>query len=177
MDYLTLAYVLIAVGFLLLLAELFVPSGGLLFVLALTAIVGGVTMTFFYSEDPYTGWLTLTCVFIAIPALGAFVFHYWPKTRLGKRFFLQGPEVDATVATMPVNVELEQLRGRFGKTLSPLRPAGVVDFDGRRIDALTEGMLVDTGQWVRCIDVKAGYVVVRPVDKPDLGELETAVFR
>jgi hypothetical protein len=29
---------------------------------------------------------------------------------------------------------------------------------------------------VRCIDVKAGKVVVRPVDKPDMGSLEAADF-
>jgi membrane-bound ClpP family serine protease len=78
---------------------------------------------------------------------------------------------------MPVNLELEQLRGKIGRTLSALRPAGVVDFDGRRIDTLTEGMMVDPGQWVRCIDVKAGKVIVRPVDKIDPGGLENAIYR
>jgi hypothetical protein len=29
---------------------------------------------------------------------------------------------------------------------------------------------------VRCIDVKAGKVVVRPVDKPNLDDLENAAF-
>ena len=68
---------------------------------------------------------------------------------------------------MPLNQELDKLRGRIGKTLAPLRPAGVADFDGRRVDVITEGMMVDGGQWVRCIDVRAGKVVVRPVEKPD----------
>jgi len=95
---------------------------------------------------------------------------------MGRRFFLHGPDEDSTLASMPVNLELEQLRGRVGRTLSPLRPAGVVDFDGRRIDTITEGMMVEPGQWVRCVDVKAGKVIVRPVDKPDLGRLESADF-
>ena len=73
--------------------------------------------------------------------------------------------------------ELEELRGRFGRTLSALRPSGVTDFDGRRVDTITEGMMVEPGQWVRCVDVRAGKVIVRPADKPDLGGLETAVFR
>ena len=77
---------------------------------------------------------------------------------------------------MPVNMELEQLRGRLGRTLSSLRPAGVTDFDGRRIDTITEGMMVDAGQWVRCIDVKAGKVIVRPVQAPRLEDLESADF-
>ena len=93
---------------------------------------------------------------------------------MGRRFIL--PDQDATSPQMPVNLELEQLRGRFGQALSDLRPAGVVDFDGRRVDVITEGMMVPAGAWVRCVDVKAGRVVVRPVDQPDLDDLESADF-
>jgi membrane-bound ClpP family serine protease len=102
--------------------------------------------------------------------------HFWPKTPIGKRFILRSPEQDMTLAKTPVNLELEQLRGRLGRTVGALRPSGIVDFDGRRVDTITEGMMVDPGQWVRCIEVKAGKVVVRPVDKPNLGDLETADF-
>ncbi|HEV3079850.1 MAG TPA: hypothetical protein VGY66_08730 [Gemmataceae bacterium] len=172
----TLAYVLIVLGILMLVAELFIPSSGVLVVLSLCAIVFGVTMTFIYGEDPTTGVITLVCVFIALPLLGGIMFHYWPKTRIGRQFFLNGPDEDATIASMPVNTELEALRGRFGRAISALRPAGVVEFDGKRIDSITEGMMVDPGQWVRCIDVKAGKVIVRVVEKPDLGDLETAIF-
>jgi membrane-bound serine protease (ClpP class) len=175
MGPLTLAFLLIAVGLLLLLAELLIPSG-VCFVVALAAIAGGVVMTFTYSGDPFLGWLTLIAVCVIIPAFGVFLFQLWPKLPIGKKFFLTGPEDDATLASMPVNVELEHLRNRFGKALSPLRPSGVVDFDGRRIDSITEGMMVDAGQWVRCIDVKSGKVIVRPVAKPNLGDLENVDF-
>jgi membrane-bound serine protease (ClpP class) len=171
---LALAYVLIAAGFLLLAAELFIPSGGIIFVLAVAAIVGGVAMTFYY--DITTGTLTLIGVFIALPILGSLLLHIWPKTRMGRRFFLNAPEEDETMASMPINQELEQLRGRLGRALSALRPSGVVDFDGQRVDSITEGMMVEPGQWVRCIDVRAGKVIVRPVDAPSLGDLETAEF-
>ena len=172
---LILAYVLIIVGLFLLLAELFLPSGAFL-VLSLTAIIIGLAMTFIYSNDPTWGIVTLICVIAAVPMLGSVLIHYWPKTRLGKRFFLEGPEENVTISSMPVNLELEQLRGRYGRTVSPLRPAGVTDFDGRRVDTITEGMMVDEGQWVRCIDVRAGRVIVRQVEKPDLGDLENALF-
>ncbi|HEV3118245.1 MAG TPA: hypothetical protein VGY58_14440 [Gemmataceae bacterium] len=173
---LILAYVLIVIGVVLLVAELFIPSHGVLTVLSLCAIAFGVMMTFLYGDDPMTGVITLVCIFIALPVLGGLMLHYWPRTRIGRRFFLHGPDEDATIASMPVNTELEALRGRFGRAVSALRPAGVVDFDGKRIDTITEGMMVDPGQWVRCIDVKAGKVIVRAADKPDLGDLETAFF-
>ena len=175
MDPVFLAFVLIGVGLLLLLAELLVPSG-IFFVIALAAIIGGIVMTFNYSNDVYLGWVVLIAVFLAVPLVTTVLFHYWPRMPGGRRFFLAGPEEDATLASEPANVELESLRGRFGRAVSALRPAGIVDFDGRRVDSITEGMLVEPGQMVRCIDVRAGRVLVRPVAKPNLGDLESADF-
>jgi membrane-bound serine protease (ClpP class) len=160
---------------LLLAAELFIPSGGVITVLALVAIAAGVAVPFWYGETT-TGFVTLLSVFIILPIFGAFLMHYWPKTRMGQRLMLPGPDEDASQAAMPVSVELERLRGRLGKALSPLRPSGVVDFDGQRIDCLTEGILVEPDTWVRCIEVKPGRVIVRPVEAPDLGKLENADF-
>jgi membrane-bound serine protease (ClpP class) len=176
MHPLTIAFLLIVAGVLLLLAELLLPSG-IFFVLSISAIAAGVAMTFIYSQDGYTGWVTVLVLFVVLPTLVGVLFHYWPRTRMGRRFFLHGPDEDSTLASMPVNLELEQLRGRVGRTLSALRPAGVVDFDGRRVDTITEGMMVEADRWVRCIDVKAGKVIVRPLEKkPDLKTLENADF-
>ena len=171
-DNLTLAYTLILLGVVLLIAELFIPTFGVLTALAIGAMVVGVAMTF--ANDTSTGLVTLIAVFLLVPAVMAAAFNYAPRTRFGKRLFLNGPQEDETVAHMPVNLELEQLRGRFGRTTSSLRPSGVADFDGRRVDVLSEGALVEPDQWVRCIDVKAGRVIVRQVDRPpDLGDLDT----
>jgi membrane-bound serine protease (ClpP class) len=171
-DNLTLAYTLILLGLVLLIAELFIPTCGILTALAFGAMVVGVAMTF--ANDTSTGLITLVSVFLLVPVVMTAAFAYAPRTRFGKKLFLSGPQEDQTVAQMPVNLELEQLRGRYGRAASALRPAGVADFDGRRVDVLSEGALIEPGQWVRCIDVKAGRVVVRQVDRPpDLGDLDT----
>jgi membrane-bound ClpP family serine protease len=171
---LILGFLLIGVGFLLLAADLFLTSG-LLAVLSLGAIIAGVILTFI-GGGTTVGVCTAIGVFIALPLTVRALLSLWPRTPMGRQFFLTGQLEDATVAALPVNQELELLKGRIGRTLSALRPAGMVDFDGRRIDTITEGMMVDVGQLVRCIDVRAGKVVVRPIEKPDLGDLETAIF-
>ena len=79
-------------------------------------------------------------------------------------------------ASLPEQSEMELLRGQIGQALSALRPAGVADFNGRRVDCMTEGIMVAQGQTVRCVDVKAGRVIVRPVEKPNLGTLENTDF-
>ncbi len=105
---LILAYLLIAVGFLLLVGELFFTSGTLL-VLALTAIAAGIALAF--SQGSTTGVYTLLGVLIALPVFGGLLARYWTRTRFGRRMLLTAPDEDATVASMPVNLELEQLRG------------------------------------------------------------------
>ncbi|MCI0640115.1 MAG: hypothetical protein L0Y72_29145 [Gemmataceae bacterium] len=170
MDNLFLAYVLIVVGLLLMAGEIFLPTGGILGAVGIAGLIAGIAMTFY--EKPTQGLITLIAVFILIPILGPILMHYWPKTALGRKMFLEGPEDDATVAKMPVVLELEQLRGRYGKTVSALRPAGVTDFDGKRVDTISEGEMIEPGHWVRCIDVRAGRVIVRAVERPpDLADL------
>ena len=165
-NFLSLGVCLIVAGLLLMVAELFAFSGGLWSALALASLAVGLALVFWH--DRTVGFFALLAVILALPLGGSMLLHWWPKTAIGKRFFLTEGSEDATVAALSANQELEQLKGRFGRTLSSLRPAGVVDFDGRRVDTITEGMMVDPGQWVRCIDVRAGKVVVRPVERPNL---------
>ncbi len=173
---LLIAFVLIGLGLLLMLAELFIPTTGVLFVLGIGALIVGLVMTF-TSGSHETGLVTLVAVFVAIPLFSTLVLRVWPQTPLGRRLFLANPPEDDTLANMPVNLELENLRGRYGRTVSALRPSGTTEFDGRRIDTVSEGELIEPGRWVVCIDVRAGRVVVRPVDRPpDLNNLETMRF-
>jgi membrane-bound ClpP family serine protease len=173
MDPLTLAYVLIALGILLFLAELLIPTG-LMFGLGLIAVIGGVALTFSLG-DSSTGFITLIVVCLALPIGGFIALYFWRKMPLAKQA-LAPPEGDVTIASMPGNTILEKFRGRIGKAISPLRPSGVVEFDGNRVDCITEGVMVDAGQWVRCIDVKPGKVIVRMIDEPNLEELENTNF-
>src|SRR6266481_6414945 len=106
---LSLGWVMVALGLLLLAADFFLPTGGILSVLSLAALVVGVAMAF--NSDPTSGIIMLVVVFVAVPVIVGYGFLYLPKTRMGKRFVLTGAEEDVTVASMPVNLELENLRG------------------------------------------------------------------
>jgi membrane-bound ClpP family serine protease len=173
-TYLTMGLALIGVGFVLMVAELFFPSHGILLAMGALMTAGGVTLS--YNYDTQAGLYTTVGVAFALPAVGGLALYIWPKTPLGKRLFLNRPDADTTLASTTISKELEQLRGRFGRAISALRPAGVVDFEGRRVDTVTEGLMVDPGQWVRCVDVQGNRVVVRPVDKPNLDTLESVDF-
>src|SRR6516164_7984407 len=101
MDSLTLAYVLIAIGIVLMIAELFIPTGGICFLLASVFALAGISLTFFYG-DTSTGLITLVGVFVVVPAVLCGLFYLWPEALWGKRL-VPKPEDNMTVAAMPAN--------------------------------------------------------------------------
>ena len=174
MDNGTLGYVLIGAGFLFLLAELMFPTHGILIACGVFLDIAGVLVIFYY-RGRYEGFVALGAISLAIPLITGAMFYIWPKTPMGRRMLLRiESEQQATIATLPANQELEGLRNHIGKAVSTLRPSGVVEFDGRRVDCLSEGMLIDPDTWVRCIEVKSGKVIVRPIDPPQLSDLENS---
>src|SRR5207244_3280554 len=114
-------------------------SSGVLFLISSLCILGGVVLTFIYG-DTATGMVTLLSVFVVVPALGSLMLYLWPRTPMGRRLILPGR--DEAAGELPANMELEGLRGRYGRALSDLRPAGIVEFEGRRVDTISEGMMV-----------------------------------
>jgi membrane-bound serine protease (ClpP class) len=160
---------LILLGLLLLIAEVFIPSGGVLFVLALVSLIAGITMIFFIPESRgggvTAGLLTIAIVFVLVPLAVGIAFYYWPKTPFGKRFILAAPqsEEEQPPQAFPEREDLLQLKGQVGRAVSPLRPSGIVVIQGRRVDAETEGVFVDVGCYVRVVDVRPSYVIVRPL--------------
>lgn len=161
MSYLLLALLLAVAGLCLFLAEYFFPTGGLLIVGGVVCFVGAVAVVGVYgSTEELAAAVVATALGVPLLTFGG--VYVWKKA-FGPPL---SPDAEATIAEMPELVELGTLKGRVGRTMSPMRPSGVVDFDGRKVDALTEGGMLDSDVWVTCIDVKPGKVIVRRVEAP-----------
>lgn len=172
MDNLTIGFVLITLAVVLAAAELVIPSGGAILVIAAILDLIGLLMIFVYG-DWYVGFATLVGQAILLPIFAVLAMYIWPRTPFGRRMIVEGTTSEEKLVAFPGGEELERLRGRVGRAVSVLRPAGVVEFDGRRVDCLSEGVLIEPNTWVRCIDVKGATVIVRPLESPpDLANLE-----
>jgi membrane-bound serine protease (ClpP class) len=62
-----------------------------------------------------------------------------------------------------VRPELQELLHKRGVTVTPLRPAGMVEIDGKRIDVVSEGGYIAPETTVLVIKVEGPRVVVKPV--------------
>lgn len=148
--------VCVALGLLLVVLEAFVPSGGLIGLLAGGLIVYGVALAFWQSTE--LGWKFLVGVGLALPCAVGLGLFFWPRSPMAKYFALAPPETEEIVEQRG---DLDHLVGQFGRALTPLRPAGVVSFEGRRHDGQAQDGMIDSGTLVEAIAVRGRRLIVR----------------
>ena len=157
------AILLLLVGCVLVVLEVFIPSGGIISILAAVSFIASIFIAF--QESPTTGpttglIFTATTVF-AVPTLIALAFKYWPKTPMGKAFLGELPNEEEVLPEDPRRA----LLGRVGVARSKMLPSGAVEIDGQMIDAVTQGQAIEPGTYVVVCEVRANRVVVRPAGK------------
>ncbi|HZZ74010.1 MAG TPA: NfeD family protein, partial [Pirellulales bacterium] len=159
MDPTIWASLLLLLGLVLALVEMFVPSGGILGFLSLAAMMGSIIMAFSMG-GVRTGFSFVIATAVALPSVLILGFKFWPHTPMGKRIMLSIP----SEAQVKPESNLKDLLGKVGKAKSVMLLSGSIEIDGRIIDAVSEGMAIDKGEWVQVIDVRANRVVVRPAE-------------
>jgi len=147
---------------LLIVAEVFVPSGGLISILALGCLIGGIAIFFHYSV--VAGWIGVGIAVVMIPVVLVIAYKMFPKTRFGKSVTLNPPQREQGDA-VPDTAQLKELLGAVGVVLTPLRPVGMCDLSGRRVECVAESGYVDKGKKVKVIDVESTQLTVRIVDE------------
>jgi membrane-bound ClpP family serine protease len=150
--------VLVCLGLVLILLEFLFPSLGALGVAAAISLITGIAWAF--ADDPSTGVNLLIVATIGVPAAILLGMKLLPKSPLGRLLINPGATFTNTAA---VDSRDQDLLGREGVVEAMLRPAGVVHFDGRRVDVVTRGEAIDAGARVRVIELAGNRVVVARV--------------
>jgi len=145
----------------LIIAEVFVPSGGIISLFALACVIGGAAIFFRHSST--AGWIGVVIAIIMIPSTLVFAYRIFPKTRFGKSVTLTPPERQKGDA-IPDTDELGEMLGAVGVVLTPLRPVGMCDFSGQRLECVAEGGYVDKDKEVKVINVESTQLTVREIE-------------
>lgn len=171
------SWIVIGLGLLLLAlvlfaVELFIPSGGMLGILTGLAAIASVISFFQYS--PAAGGFALLVYLVATPFVLVYGVKLWSSSSIGRRLILGGTEdLDGRgLDEDQIEAEIEERRrstreadaslvGRTVRTLTPLRPVGVVRVDGHRMDALADSGVVEADQEVEIIEVLDNQIRVR----------------
>src|SRR5688572_18751688 len=155
---------LVGVGLTLLALEVFViPGFGVAGVVGVVALAAGLGMTMLGAGATASAVLTVAGR-VAVSALAALALslvalRVLPRLPWGRRVILEsGLPAGAGFASKAEDPQ--HWLGKRGRTLSPLRPAGVVDIEGERVDVVSTGDFVDAGEIVEVIGVEGPRVIV-----------------
>jgi len=166
----TLAWplLLLAFGYLLLIAEVFIPSGGLIGVLAISCL--GLSLWQAFQQSTALGFKFLLADCVLMPLAIGVAIYLWPRTPLAKLVALRPPAPEE-IGRSHSPQRVDHLIGQTGRSLTPLRPSGLVNFDGRRLDGLAEEGLIPAGALVQAVRVRGGQLIVRILPDTTLDEL------
>lgn len=146
----------------LLIAEVFIPSGGLLSACAFACVAGGILL--FFKHSSAAGWVGIVIATLMIPSALVIAYKVFPKTRFGKSVTLAPPHRQRGDAIADTS-ELQKLLGAVGDVLTPLRPVGMCDFSGQRVECVAESGYVDKGRTVKVIRVQGTQLTVRETEE------------
>jgi len=175
--YLLVALGLLGLALVLLVLELFVPTGGALAIMTGVAAVASIASMFIYDAVYGAVYLAMLCA--GSPLVLLLVFKVWSHTPIARRMILQqGADgaaqsdamqtetVDPSVAprgkaAAALTARLAELVGHSGIAVTTLRPIGFVRVDGQRIDAVAESGFITEGAPIDVIEVFEGQLKVR----------------
>jgi membrane-bound ClpP family serine protease len=153
----TLSAILFIVGLLLLVVEMFIPGFGIAGGTGLLLLVIGIIIT----ARSWTDALVMTAILLALVALFLFIIlRSAKKGLLHRRLILWS--ASRTEQGFIATPDYSNLVGREGMTLTVLRPAGYGDFDGQRLDIVTEGNYIPKGTKISVIRTEGRRIVVEP---------------
>lgn len=159
------AILLLALGIGCLVLEMFIPSGGLLGVLAVLSIVAAIALAFM--SGPVPGLVMTITVTLLIPIMLAAAVRYWPETPLGRVILLRRPKgADEVLPQTAGYRTINALVGKRGVAKSLMLPSGVVLVEGKTYDAVSNGLPIDSGQNVRVIGIDTQRLIVRVDEEP-----------
>lgn len=163
-PWLVAGIILLAVGVAIGVLEMFVPSGGLLAVCAIGALVGSVSCFFVY--DTLAGFAALAIYAAGAPVAIVVGIKLWSHTPLAKGMVLGAREDDDETAPHapgePDGVPLPAL-GSSGTALTPMRPVGFVRIAESRLEAQAESGMIEPGTRVLVVESTPARIVVRPM--------------
>lgn len=150
-----LPIILQLIGILVIIAEIILPSGGLLSLLA-AGLFGYSLYIVFADISTSAGMAFITADLILIPILVYMGLKFLAKSPVTLRAELSKKE--GVISQSP---EENGYLGRKGQALTDLRPSGVALIDDERVDVVTRGEYLESRAPIVVIGVRGNQIIVK----------------
>ncbi len=154
MSSMGLFFLLLATGLLLLGAEVYVP-GGVLGVIGAAALVGAMGVSF-SAFGPQAGFAVAVLIIVASGVFLLLWVRFFPHTAMGKKMTLSktGKDFKSTSGHAA-------LLNQPGVAITDLRPSGLAEIGGQRVDVLADGVYIPAKARLVVIAVEGARILVR----------------
>ena len=144
----------LALGAALMIVEVFLPGFGLPGVSGIVLIGAGAVIVW-YKAGALSALATLLVVIAVLAVLISYMMRRATEGGAHARIFLREKE------ELHSGEDMQVLLGKQGRTTSVLRPAGIGDFDGVRLNVVTEGSFIERDKPIEIVNVDGARIVVR----------------
>ncbi|MBQ8200450.1 MAG: hypothetical protein IJZ74_01640 [Clostridia bacterium] len=149
------------VGIGLLILEAFMPGFGLPGFSGI--VLECITLVLTWKEHGAVATLGMLLVVLAVLAIAISMSLRSATNGKLSRSKLIHNETESNEAGYRATQDLEVFVGREGQTTTVLRPTGIADFEGVRLNVSSEGDYIQAGTKVRIIKVEGSKILVRAV--------------
>lgn len=159
-------FVILVLGVVFILIEAALPGFGVFGIAGLVMVAAAIFAAGAGSRD---GWRALGVALISAPVLAGVLARLAIRRGYWKKLALQDSLTggDGYVA----NRRRSDLLERTGKAVTALRPSGIAELDGKRVDVVTQGEYIEAGAPVRVIGAEGGRVIVAADPRENGGQL------
>lgn len=147
------------IGIIVIITEIFIPSLGLLSVMALGVFAYSLYLVF---TDIST---TMGMIFLGADVILVPIFIIWGMKILAKSPLALKQKLSKKDGIMSQNTRLETYMGAKGKAVTDLRPAGMAQIKENRVDVVTDGEYIDSGTPIIVTGVTGNQIVVGKIIK------------
>lgn len=152
--------ILFIIGVILILAEIFlIPGFGVAGISGITAIL--VSLFYIFPNRSVAINVLLAVVLFTL-VIGILMIRKFGSSRFWRRISL-----DTSSKNYYSSSSKKDYLNKNAVTLSKLRPAGTIEIEGQRADAVSEGGFIDKGKKVKVISISGSKIVVREIPEEE----------
>ena len=139
--------------------ELFTPGVGVAGATGLLALIAVIVMQLGWGHPRVALYIIAIALLLIILGL-IWIIRSFQRGRLSKSFLVLKEHSDGT-SVPEVAAAKNELLGKTGIALTTLRPSGIAEIDGKRVDVMTAGSFIQKGETITVIKAEGIHILVR----------------
>ena len=152
------ALMMMIAGFVLLVVEMYIPGFGIAGITGIVLMGGGII---FMEPSPLQALILFMICVLLLSIAFSITMHSISKGRLSRSKLVLNTAINGEKAA---EEDMGYFVGKVGRTHTALRPAGIAEFEGVKLNVVSDGDFVGAQRFVRVERVEGNRIVVRESD-------------